>query len=774
MPWGRRGRRGGGSGYNPWSYSLPYRSIFNSGGRRRNRQPDVDQHEPPRSKPLLGGKPVRFYSYSRDEGRREREDLSSAPAPDAKTLTVKSCDLKIRENCRAHNTWRYEITLERKNPKLVVRRGQPFDLELEFNREYDPAQDDLKLVFEAGEKPNPAKGTLVQFILSDKDKPKEWGAKIVSKKGHNLKISVFTPPTVYVGKWEFSVEVVKKSESTVDVYTYEHDGPIYILFNPWCKDDSVYLDDEELLKEYCLSETGRIYCGSCRNITSRPWNYGQFESSILDCALYLLDVGELVWTSRGNPIQVVRKISAVVNSNDEGGVLVGNWSGKYEDGKSPLSWTGSVGILEQYWENKKPVKYGQCWVFSGVSTTVCRALGIPARSVTNFASAHDTDGSVTIDIMFEESGERDDYMTDDSIWNFHVWNEAWMARPDLPKGFGGWQAFDATPQELSNDVYACGPVSVQAIKQGEINLQYDAPFVFAEVNADRMYWFPAVGGKMECVGCDKKIVGKFISTKLPNSSMRLDLTNTYKPEEGSAEERAAVLKANQLGSSRADLYELAKNKDVTFTLKQDSENTWVGGDFDAFLTIRNDSKQARTVSGRIAVSTMYYTGVVASKLKSEPFASITLKPGQEHEQKIKVTSREYDGKLKDCCMLDMSVWAVVKETNQHHTSKDDFRLRKPHLTIKAPDKTEAGKEFQAEVSFTNPLDGPLTKCSVTVDGLNRPLDFPQGNVAPKGTFMATLPITPKKLGHTELIVIFNSAQLEDINGSHPIFIQGQV
>ena len=49
---------------------------------------------------------------------------------------------------------------------------------------------------------------------------------------------------------------------------------------------------------------------------------------------------------------------------------------------------------------------------------------------------------------------------------------------------------------------------------------------------------------------------------------------------------------------------------------------------------------------------------------------------------MKVTCNEYDGKLKDCCMLDMSVWAVVKETNQHYTSKDDFRLRKPHLTIK--------------------------------------------------------------------------------------------
>ena len=33
--------------------------------------------------------------------------------------------------------------------------------------------------------------------------------------------------------------------------------------------------------------------------------------------------------------------------------------------------------------------------------------------------------------------------------NFHVWNEAWFERSDLPEGYGGWQAFDATPQEAS-------------------------------------------------------------------------------------------------------------------------------------------------------------------------------------------------------------------------------------------------------------------------------------------------------------------------------------
>jgi transglutaminase 1 len=48
---------------------------------------------------------------------------------------------------------------------------------------------------------------------------------------------------------------------------------------------------------------------------------------------------------------------------------VGKWNGKYKDGTAPSAWTGSVPILEQYFQSLKPVKYGQCWVFSGVLCT---------------------------------------------------------------------------------------------------------------------------------------------------------------------------------------------------------------------------------------------------------------------------------------------------------------------------------------------------------------------------------------------------------------------
>ena len=85
---------------------------------------------------------------------------------------------------------------------------------------------------------------------------------------------------------------------------------------------------------------------------------------------------------------------------------------------------------------------------------VCRALGIPSRSVTNFSSAHDTEGSLTIDNFIGDDGKSVEGLTGDSTWNFHVWNEVWMERPDLePGGYGGWQAIDATPQEESDGIY---------------------------------------------------------------------------------------------------------------------------------------------------------------------------------------------------------------------------------------------------------------------------------------------------------------------------------
>lgn len=59
-----------------------------------------------------------------------------------------------------------------------------------------------------------------------------------------------------------------------------------------------------------------------------------------------------------------------INSEDDRGVLKGNWSSDFKQGVHPSTWTGSGDILKM-WANSgfSPVKYGQCWVFAAVMCT---------------------------------------------------------------------------------------------------------------------------------------------------------------------------------------------------------------------------------------------------------------------------------------------------------------------------------------------------------------------------------------------------------------------
>ena len=59
-----------------------------------------------------------------------------------------------------------------------------------------------------------------------------------------------------------------------------------------------------------------------------------------------------------------------MNSNGDYGVLTGKWNEPFEDGMSPMSWRGSVGIMQQWHQSGcRAVRYGQCWVFAAVSCT---------------------------------------------------------------------------------------------------------------------------------------------------------------------------------------------------------------------------------------------------------------------------------------------------------------------------------------------------------------------------------------------------------------------
>ena len=48
-----------------------------------------------------------------------------------------------------------------------------------------------------------------------------------------------------------------------------------------------------------------------------------------------------------------------------------------------------------------------------------------------------------------------------------MWNESWFKRLDLPDGYDGWQAHDATPQELSEGTHSAHEeMEVESLKSG--------------------------------------------------------------------------------------------------------------------------------------------------------------------------------------------------------------------------------------------------------------------------------------------------------------------
>uniref|UniRef100_A0A8C4ZIH7 Protein-glutamine gamma-glutamyltransferase 2 n=1 Tax=Gadus morhua TaxID=8049 RepID=A0A8C4ZIH7_GADMO len=454
-----------------------------------------------------------------------------------KVLEFERCDLDIKSNKRSHHTE------QNGEDRLIVRRGQPFSLVLHLKAgspEFNPEETSFTLIVETGTVHCVESDTKVSFGLKDSTDDKEWSASASKAPGNTVALNISSSPEAPIGL--YSLSLLQQGQSTSL-------GAFVLLFNAWCPRDAVYMRSETKRQEYVLSQHGLLYRGSATRIHHKPWNFSQFEPGILDICLKILDEGLNVvsdtdqdCSERRSPVYITRVLSAMINSNDNEGVLVGEWA-EFEDGVHPSTWIGSGDILRQ-WADSGPVCYGQCWVFAAVDCTVSRALGIPCRVVTNFSSAHDGNGNLLIEKMYDEDGER--LEDPDSVWNFHVWVESWMARPDLEQaGFDGWQVSDATPQETSEGVFCCGPVPVSAIREGELTKKFDAPFVFAEVNADVVEYVKLSTGDFVKFSGSTDSIGQNISTKAVGRDKRRDITHHYKYPEG------AVIKRNETSTEPA-------------------------------------------------------------------------------------------------------------------------------------------------------------------------------------------------------------------------------
>ncbi|XP_020284577.1 annulin isoform X2 [Pseudomyrmex gracilis] len=693
-------------------------------------------------------------------------------------LTIRSVDFCIEENGENHRTFRYELmTRHDDKARLVVRRGQEFYLHLNLSRDYDSSIDGVSIVFtlDGIEKPQYGHGTLVATALLDPDEISEaaWQTTIVALESNFLRIKVVPSVNAIIGKWKMEIDT--KNKQTEGAVSYSVNQPFYLICNPWCRDDVVYLENEAERQEYVLAEDGLIWRGSHNRMRPTVWKYAQFERDILDCALHLMNqVGKVRVNGRNDPVVITRCLSAAVNSPDDNGAVMGNWSDDYGGGIPPTRWMGSQKILQQYYKTKKPVKYGQCWVFSGVLATVCRALGIPCRVVTNYSSAHDTQSSLTVDYFVDAEGRVMEELNSDSIWNFHVWNEVWIERLDLSPDCSGWQAIDATPQELSEGAYRCGPASVAAVKKGEVLRPYDNAFLFAEVNADKVYWrYNGPTQPLKLVRKDMYGIGQLISTKAVGRWAREDITHTYKYPEKSDEERAAMLKALRQSESLFSRYYLNEEfNDVMFTFEL-RDDIIIGQPFSVVLLIKNRNLSMEYhISAILRVETVLYTGRVGPPVKRLNIDKL-VRPGVLEEIRMDVSWEEYGPRLLDQCAFNIACLATVKDTNFEYFAQDDFRVRKPDIKIMLLSDAVVGQTLNATAQFRNPLPIPLKKGRFLIEGPGldeqlkiKLLESVEVNEEAKCTFS----MIPKLEGRARIAAKFYSRELEDVDGHSDNFI----
>uniref|UniRef100_A0A2A4JKA1 protein-glutamine gamma-glutamyltransferase n=1 Tax=Heliothis virescens TaxID=7102 RepID=A0A2A4JKA1_HELVI len=688
-------------------------------------------------------------------------------------LAVQGIDFCVDTNGENHHTNKFNLMTRNVDKCLVVRRGQAFKLDILLNRPYDASRDAVSFIFYVAdvEARGPSDDTSAAVPLLEKGSETfgAWSATYESQVDSHLMVAVTPAADCIVAAWRLDVDTRLAGGSSL---SYRHPLPIYVLFNPWCLTDSVYMPGHSHRDEYVLEDGGLMFRGVYNRIKPTPWNYAQYEKDILDCALYLVrEIGKVKGRARSDPIRTCRALSAAVNAQDDNGVIIGNWASElsdYSGGTHPLKWVGSLAILQKYYEKKKPVKYGQCWVYAGVLTTICRALGIPCRPVSGYDAAHDSQGSLTIDIIKDDQGNTLEEFTRDSVWNYHVWNEVWMDRPDLGPEYGGWQALDSTPQETSEDMFRCGPASLRAVRDGELQRPYDAGYVFAEVNADKVLWkYSGEIQPLKLMARDTVSIGQNISTKAISKMEREDITDTYKYPERSREERMTMEKALRKSESIFARYYLNDAfNDVTFDFEL-HDDIKIGQNFNVVLHIRNrSSSNSHHVKGILRVDTVTYTGVTGDGVKRSEF-DMNLGPEGKEVVKMLVTFDDYYKKLVDQASFNIACLATIVDRNFDFFAQDDFRVRNPDIKISIDGKPVSRQEFTVSVKVENPLPIPLTKGKFYIQGpgLDKQLKIElDENVAPGEFATAQYRLTPPWAGRHQISAKFSSKEMKDVDG----------
>uniref|UniRef100_A0A6I8NRA8 Transglutaminase-like domain-containing protein n=1 Tax=Ornithorhynchus anatinus TaxID=9258 RepID=A0A6I8NRA8_ORNAN len=508
-------------------------------------------------------------------------------------LPVVRCDLHASTNNPEHRTDGIGAR------GLVVRRGRPFQVTLTLSATQPPCSPRIPTFTLVARTGAQAGGAEAVFPVSGHADGTRWSAAVKERDPRRWVLSVTSPADAGVGRYSLLLQGSGKTRRLL--------GRFALLFNPWARGDAVFLEGEAQREEYLLNPHGLIFLGTQGGGWPRPWDFGQVAGDLVDFCLLLLDVDE-EGRSRGDPVHVSRLLGAVVKR----GIPAGSGTEARREEASAVREPGSVPTLREWVARPPgPAHRSPDWVLA--ACTSLRAVGIPARVVTAFGCARDTDGGWTVEEFYDDEGLEAAGAPESRIW---VWTECWMARPDLSSGYGGWQVLDPLATEGGGerswqDALACCDLTpVRAVKEGAVAVAPGVSRLFASLNSACAVWVRSGAGPPSRASAGAEYLGNYISTKGVDGDRCEDVTRTYKYPEGSpreAEVLDGVWKERDRSEPRADLF-VSLHAPSSFPLD---------GGAQLKVTVSNRSDEERAVRLTLGAQVLYSTGRLGARLWRE-------------------------------------------------------------------------------------------------------------------------------------------------------------
>lgn len=673
-------------------------------------------------------------------------------------------DLNCPSNCQIHNTHFFGTD------RQIIRRGQAFNFYARFhNREWDDSMDQAIFTVETGLRPCESNETKCTFPMGRCLDQTCWSASYKIHQPKCISISVFPPSNACIGRYILNMQITSCG------HTYQRClGDFYVLFNPWCADDPVYMDNQAQREEYVLNEHGILYEGVHKHITSRPWHFGQFEDGILDICLKILDMGasyhhgsdrDHCW--RNDPVHVSMVVNHMISSHTTNSIMKIPENNDYLKGTKPFSWNGSVPILQQWYNGRcRPVRYGYCGSLASVMCTVMRCLGIPSRVITNFCFPCSNENPLGINEIFDCTGKN--LCGKDKLWRYHCWNESWMARRDLNQCCGDWQCLDPTPLETGRGSSCSGPTWVRSIREGELDLDYDGHHMFSRLNSNYVGWLSQNNAKKTKVFCDTWPCGQHLSTKSVGSEQLEDITGSYKYELGSVKSKEAYYRAYRrihpgyCNASNCHIdRELSSLKNpflsdsgINMRLKM-TNCPMYGEDVQLHWLLENLRSEPKTLKFNLCAQIITYNGCPMDQFWKDS-VSVTLGPREVKKIPLCISYSQYGPYL--CDHNIMKVVAVSDpECGEVLMVSRDIVINRPPVIVKLLSQPRLKVPCTAEISFCNPLQEDMKNCIMTLEGcglFKEPMTIDLGTLASNQQARTIVEFTPYRLGSHRLLANF--------------------